>query len=87
MNYTEKLRSIGFKIEFEKGNSDKQGYDLYLRITKNDGFYELLYSLSHSVGYYFSYDWCNLIGEADKWDIDNNKLICDFLGTDELKEI
>ena len=29
MNYTEGLKSKGYLIEFEKGASDDQGYDLF----------------------------------------------------------
>ena len=32
MNYTEELKSKGYLIEFEKGASDDQGYDLCLRV-------------------------------------------------------
>jgi hypothetical protein len=38
MKYTEELKSKGYLIEFEKGHTDGQGYDLYLRVKHGDSY-------------------------------------------------
>lgn len=87
MKYTKELESQGYVIEFEKDNSDKEGYDLFLKVSKDDDYYEMIYSLSHSTGFYFSFDFTESFGEGEIWDFDNNKLVCEYLGVDQLKEI
>ena len=87
MKYTNNLESQGYKIEIEKANTDEQGYDLYLKISKNHSFYESIFSMSHSLGYYFSYGRCDSIGEDNNWEFNDKKLISEYLEIDKLEEI
>ena len=45
MNYTEGLNSKGYLIEFEKGASDDQGYDLFLRLKLGESYSESFFHL------------------------------------------
>ena len=88
MNYTEELKSKGYLIEFEKGASDDQGYDLCLRVKLGESYSESFFSLSHSIGYYFSWDYgTDCVGEGCEWEIDDEKLVCEYLGVEQLKEM
>jgi len=87
MKYTKELESKGYQIEFEKGHSDGQGYDLYLRIRKDVSYYESFFSMSNSKGYYFTSDRHDCMGDGCNWDFDDDKLICEYLGVDELEEM
>ena len=88
MKYTEELKSKGFVIEIEKGNSDGEGYDLYLRVKHGDSYSESFFSLSHSKGYCFTSDiGTDCSGEGCDWEVDDEKLVCEYLGVEELKEI
>jgi hypothetical protein len=88
MNYIKDLETKGFKIEFEKNCQDAEGYDLYLRIRKDDSYYESFFSMSNSRGYYFTSDYKNDCSkDGCSWSFDDDKLICEYLGVDELKEI
>ena len=87
MNYTEELKSQGYLINFEKGDSDDQGYDLCLRVELGESYSESFFSLSHSVGYYFSWDCGDCDGEGCEWEIDDEKLVCEYLGVEQLEEM
>ena len=38
MNLTQTLINDGYLIEFEKGKSDNLGFDLFLKISKDDSY-------------------------------------------------
>ena len=85
MNLTQTLINEGYLIEFEKGNSDNLGFDLFLKISKDDSYYEIHYSMSHELGKFFSCDFTNnFSGEGEFWDFDNNTLICEYIGVVKL---
>ncbi len=88
MKYSEELKSKGYLIEFEKGHTDGQGYDLYLRVKHGKSYSESFISLSHSKGYYFTSDFgTDCMGEGCEWEIDDERLICEYLGVEQLREI
>ncbi len=87
MNYTEKLKQKGFEILITKDCEDDKGYDLYIKIRKEESFSENFYSMSHSMGYYFTNDDTDCKGEGCDWDVDVEKIVCEYLGVEELKEI
>ena len=88
MKYSEELKSKGYLIEFEKGHTDGQGYDLYLRVKHGKSYSESFISLSHSKGYYFTSDFgTDCMGEGCEWEIDDERSICEYLGVEQLREI
>lgn len=88
MKYTEELKSKGYLIEFEKGHTDSQGYDLCLIVKHGNSYSESFISLSHSKGYYFTSDFgTDCGGEGCEWEIDDERLICEYLGVEQLREI
>jgi len=87
MNYTEKLKKKGFSIQIKKDCEDDKGYDLYITISKEDSYSETFYSISNSKGYCFTNDDTDCKGEGCDWDVDVEKIVCDYLGVKKLKEI
>jgi len=43
--------------------------------------------MSHSKGFYFTNDHTDCSGDGCDWDFDIEKIICDYLGVEKLKEI
>jgi len=43
--------------------------------------------MSHSNGYYFTNDDTDCNGDGCDWDFDVEKIVCDYLGVEKLKEI
>ncbi|MEO2144012.1 MAG: hypothetical protein ABGW83_07860 [Flavobacteriaceae bacterium] len=43
--------------------------------------------MSNTKGYYFTYDNTNCQGDGCSWDIDEEQILCNYLGVDKLKEI
>lgn len=66
---------------------DNEGYDLYITISKGDSYSETFYSMSHSKGFYFTNDHTDCKGEGCDWDVDVEKIVCEYLGVEKLKEI
>ena len=87
MKYSEKLKNEGFEMKIRKECEDGEGYDLYLTVSKGDSFLEFFYSLSNSKGYYFTSDSTDCNGDGCDWDIDGERLVCEYLGVEQLKEI
>jgi hypothetical protein len=87
MKYTEELKNKGFEFKIRKECINSEGYDLYLKISKGDSYSESFYSMSHSKGYYFTSDYTDCHGEGCDWDLDDEQVLCDYLGIEELKEI
>ena len=87
MTYSEKLKQHGFEILITKDCGDDKGYDLYIIIKKEESFLETFYSMSHSNGYYFTNDDTDCKGEGCDWDIDVEKIVCEYLEVEKLKEI
>jgi hypothetical protein len=87
MRYTNSLKNKGFKILFRKTNFDDKGYDLYLNASKSDSYYESFFSMSNSLGYYFTYDSFDCVKEGCEWNLDDFILAAEYLGTEKLIEI
>jgi hypothetical protein len=85
--YREKIKKQGFSIQIRKDCEDNEGYDLYVTISKGDSYSETFYSMSNSKGYYFTYDNTNCSGDGCNWDFDIEKIVCEFLEVEKLKEI
>lgn len=87
MKYTQKLKQQDFEILITKDCEDDKGYDLYITIRKKESFSETFYSMSNSKGFYFTSDNTDCSGEGCDWDIDIEKIVCEYLGVEKLKEI
>ena len=85
--YSEKIKKQGFSIQIRKDCEDDKGYDLYITISKKDSYSETFYSMSNSKGYYFTCDNTDCSGEGCNWDFDIEKIVCEYLGVEKLKEI
>ena len=85
--YSEKIKKQGFSIQITKDCEDDKGYDLYITISKEDSYYETFYSMSHSKGYYFTCDNTDCSGEGCNWNFDIEKIVCEYLEVEKLKEI
>lgn len=60
MNYTNELKTKGFKVTYDRVAATRDGYDLIVDISKNNSFLKCSFSMSHQIGYYFSletFDW------------------------------
>jgi|TARA_B110000211_G_scaffold198602_1_gene228568 hypothetical protein len=87
MKNSQELKNKGFEMKIRKECEDDEGYDLYLTVSKGDSFLEFFYSLSNSKGYYFTSDSTDCNGDGCDWDIDGERLVCEYLGVEQLKEI
>tara|TARA_B100000767_G_scaffold212898_1_gene200175 strand:+ start:51 stop:425 length:375 start_codon:yes stop_codon:yes gene_type:complete len=87
MKYSQELKNKGFEMKIRKECEDDEGYDLYLTVSKGDSFLDFFYSLSNSKGYYFTSDSTDCNGDGCDWDIDGERLVCEYLGVEQLKEI
>ena len=85
--YSEKIKKQGFSIQITKDCEDDKGYDLYITISKEDSYSETFYSMSHSKGYYFTCDNTDCSGEGCNWNFDIEKIVCEYLEVEKLKEI
>ena len=85
--YSEKIKKQGFSIQIRKDCEDDKGYDLYITISKEDSYSETFYSMSNLKGYYFTNDHTDCSGEGCNWDFDIEKIVCEYLGVEKLKEI
>ena len=60
---------------------------LTLLTTRKDSYSETFYTMSHSKGFYFTNDHTDCKGEGCDWDVDVEKIVCEYLGVEKLKEI
>jgi len=68
-------------------SEDDKGYDLFIKIRKEESSLETFYSMSHSKGYCFTNDDTDCKDEGCDWDVDVEKIVCDYLGVKKLNEI
>ncbi len=87
MSYTRELKDKGYQIKFEKSNFDNKGYDLTINVEKGAHYYQAFYSMSNSLGYFFTMDYNDCNEDGCNWDFDNDKLVCEFIGADVLNKI
>ena len=53
---------------------------IYILNKKRGIIFGKLYSMSHSMGYYFTNDDTDCKGEGCDWDVDVEKIVCEYLG-------